>query len=330
MTVPAMTEARLRAPGRIARATAAAPSLGANWETAGIATGSAGTSNRARTAWLALWMAGSIVSFITAALSVRALAKDLSVFEIMSVRSAGGLLLLLAAMAVRPKLRHGLATRRLGLHVARNSVHFVGQTLWALAITLLPFTTVFALEFAMPVWVALLAAAFLAERMTLVRAASVVLCLIGVLVILRPGFESFRPAALLALGASITSAFTVITTKKLTATETTFTILLWMNVLQLPMNLMGSDPSFIWKINQSIALPLAGIVIAGLATHLCVTNAFRYGDAVIVVPLDFLRVPLIALIGWSFYGEALDALVFVGAGLIIAGVLWNLRDEVRG
>jgi len=96
------------------------------------------------------------------------------------------------------------------------------------------------------------------------------------------------------------------------------------------MNLMGSDPSFIWKINQSIALPLAGIVIAGLATHLCVTNAFRYGDAVIVVPLDFLRVPLIALIGWSFYGEALDALVFVGAGLIIAGVLWNLRDEVRG
>ena len=93
---------------------------------------------------------------------------------------------------------------------------------------------------------------------------------------------------------------------------------------------LGSDPTFVLRIDASMVLPLVGIVVAGLTTHLCLTNAFRYGDAVIVVPLDFMRVPLIALIGWSFYGEPLDALVFAGAGLIIAGVLWNLRDEVRG
>jgi drug/metabolite transporter (DMT)-like permease len=73
----------------------------------------------------------------------------------------------------------------------------------------------------------------------------------------------------------------------------------------------------------------AAVGVAGLASHYCLANAFRAGDASVVVPLDFLRIPLIAVIGWWFYGEALDALVFVGAGLIIAGVLWNLNSEAR-
>jgi drug/metabolite transporter (DMT)-like permease len=286
-------------------------------------------SQRPRVVWLALWMAGAIASYIGAALSVRALATSLSVFEIMSVRSAGALVFLLALMAVAPKMRRGLTSRRLGLHLARNSVHFVGQIIWALAITLLPFATVFALEFTAPIWVALLAAMLLGERLTLTRAASIALCLAGVLVILHPGLSSFHPVALLALGAAIARAFTDVLTKKLTRTETTFAILFWMNLMQLPLNFAGSDPSFITRLEPSMALPLIGIAVSGLSVHLCMAEAFRYGDATVVVPLDFVRVPLIALIGWSFYGEALDALVLAGAGLIMAGVIWNLRAETR-
>jgi drug/metabolite transporter (DMT)-like permease len=272
-------------------------------------------------------MAGAVASYIGAALSVRALAKSLSVFEIMSVRSAGGLAFILALLAVSPKMRQRLAARRLGLHLLRNSVHFVGQVIWALAITLLPFATVFALEFTAPIWVALLAVILLGERLTPMRAASTALCLIGVFVILHPGFSSFKTVALLALGAAFTRAFTDVVTKKLTQTETTLAILFWMNLMQLPMNLAGSDPSFIVRLDLSMALPLLGIAVSGLTVHLCTAEAFRYGDAIVVVPLDFLRVPLIALIGWSFYGEALDALVLAGAGLVIAGVIWNLRTE---
>ena len=99
--------------------------------------------------------------------------------------------------------------------------------------------------------------------------------------------------------------------------------------MQLPMNLAGSDPFFIARLDPSMALPLIGIAVGGLLVHLCLAEAFRYGDAIAVVPLDFLRVPLIAVIGWSFYGEALNALVLAGAGLIIAGVIWNLRTEAR-
>jgi drug/metabolite transporter (DMT)-like permease len=286
-------------------------------------------SGRSRVVWLALWMAGAIVSYIAAALAVRALARSLSVFEIMSLRSAGGFFFLLALMAVRPNLRRGLTSRRIGLHFVRNSVHFVGQIIWALAITLLPFATVFALEFTAPIWVALLAVVLLGERLTPARAASIALCLVGVLVILHPGLASFTPVALLGLAAAITQSFTAVVTKKLTQTETTFAILFWMNLMQLPMNLAGSDPTFIARLDPSLALPVAGIAVAGLTVHLCIAQAFRYGDAIVVVPLDFLRVPLIALIGWSFYGEALDALVLAGAGLVMAGVIWNLRTEAR-
>jgi drug/metabolite transporter (DMT)-like permease len=215
-------------------------------------------SQKARVAWLALWMAGAIASYIAAALAVRALAKSLNVFEIMSVRSAAGLAILLVLMAVRPNLGRGLASRRIGLHLARNSVHFVGQTIWALAITLLPFATVFSLEFTAPIWVALLAVMLLGERLTLPRGASIGLCLIGVLVILHPGLSNFQPVALLALGAAITRAFTDVVTKKLTQTETTFAILFWMNLMQLPMNLAGSDPLFVTRLDASTALPLIG------------------------------------------------------------------------
>jgi len=286
-------------------------------------------SRESRVAWLALWMAGAIASYIAAAVAVRALARSLSVFEMMSVRSGSGLAFLLALMLVSPKMRRGLTSRRIGLHLARNSVQFAGQIMWTLAITLLPFATVFSLEFTAPIWAALLAVMFLGERLTSTRAASIALCLIGVLVILHPGFSGFRAAALLALGAAITRAFTAIVTKKLTATDTTFAILFWMNLMQLPMNLAGSDPLFIARLTSSMALPLLALAITGLTIHLCMAQAFRYADAIMVVPLDFLRVPLIAVIGWSFYGEPLDALVLAGSALVIAGVIWNLRTEAR-
>src|SRR5262249_19612118 len=152
---------------------------------------------------------------------------------------------------------------------------------------LLPFATVFALEFTAPIWVALLAVMLLGERLTLTRAASTALCLAGVFVILRPGLAGFMPVALLALGAAVTRAFTDVVTKKLTQSQTTFAILFWMNLIQLPMNLAGSDPLFVAKLDPSMALPLIGIAAGGLLAHLCMAEAFRYGDAIVVVPLDF-------------------------------------------
>jgi drug/metabolite transporter (DMT)-like permease len=276
-----------------------------------------------------LWMTGALFSFCAMALAVRALANTLSIAEILSIRSAFGALVLSVLTVIRPELRSTLAFRRMGLHLVRNSVHFAGQYAWAVSVTLLPLATMFALEFTTPAWVALLAVPLLKERMSVARAGSVVLGFLGVLIIVRPGMESFRPAVLIMLAAAVGFAITLIVTKKLTGMVSTFAILFWMNWMQLPMALAACDPGFLGKL-AIVDLPaVLGIAVAGLTSHLCLTNAFRAGEATVVVPLDFLRIPLIALAGWLLYDEALDGFVFAGAAVIIAGILWNLRAETR-
>ena len=281
-----------------------------------------------RLARVVLWMVGALLSFSVMAVSIRALAKGgLSIFEILAIRSGVALLVLLILLAVRPNLRVHARPRRMGLNLLRNCVHYAAQYAWAVSITILPLAMVFALEFTMPAWTALLAVWLLHERMTPSRAGVVALGVIGVLVILRPGIAGFNPAAILVLLAAFGFAITMITTKQLTATETTFGIVFWMTVIQLPLSLLGSDPAVFVHLETRHILPALGVGIAGLTSHYCLSNAFRAGDATLVVPLDFMRIPLIAVVGWAFYGERLDIFVLLGALIIVAGVLWNLRSE---
>ena len=100
-----------------------------------------------------------------------------------------------------------------------------------------------------------------------------------------------------------------------------------MNLVQAPLAFIFSQPLFVMKLERWQVLAVAGIGGAGLISHYCLANAFRAGDASVVVPLDFMRIPLIAVIAWWLYGERLDVFVFLGAGLIIGGILWNLRAE---
>jgi drug/metabolite transporter (DMT)-like permease len=276
-----------------------------------------------------LWMVGALLSFSVMAVSIRELSRaGLSIFEILAIRSGVALFVLLALLAVRKDLRVHALPRRMGLNLFRNTVHYASQYSWALSLTMLPLATVFALEFTMPAWTAVLAVWFLHERMTPSRLGVVILGLIGVLVILRPGIASFNPAAILVLLAAFGYAITMITTKQLTKTETTFGIVFWMAVIQLPLSLIGSDPTVFLRFEPRHILPAIGVGMAGLTSHYCLSNAFRSGDATLVVPLDFMRIPLIAVVGWAFYGERLDVFVLLGAVIIVSGVLWNLRSEV--
>ena len=275
------------------------------------------------------WMTGALLSFCTMAVSIRELAGALNVAEILAVRSAFGVVVLCAVVVVHRDLRKTLALRAMGLHLLRNGVHFAAQYAWALSLTLLPLATVFALEFTTPAWVAVLAVPLLGERMTLGRVGSVMLGFVGVLIIVRPGLTAFHYGVLLMLATALAFALTLIMTKKLTTVASTFAILFWMNLIQLPLALAGSDAAFIDKLGHAPIAALVGIAVAGLTSHFCLANAFRAGDATTVVPLDFLRVPLIALVGWIMYGEPLDPFVFTGAGVIVAGVVWNLRAESR-
>jgi drug/metabolite transporter (DMT)-like permease len=278
---------------------------------------------------IVLWMTGALLSFSATAVAIRELAPTFSAFEMLAMRSAGGVTILAAAAMARRELRVGIGLHAVGMHLARNGVHFVATYAWTVGVTLLPLATVFALEFTAPAWVALLAVLLLRERMTPARLVAIVLGFIGVLVILRPGLAALQPASFIVLGSALGFALTAVATKRLTQTDSTFAILLIMNLIQLPLNLLGAEAAFWTKLQPGHALPVAGICIGGLMSHLCLTSAYRHGDAIMVIPLDFLRIPLIAVVAWMLYGEALDPLVLLGSLCIIGGILWSLRAEAR-
>src|SRR5262245_37413144 len=115
--------------------------------------------------------------------------------------------------------------------------------------------------------------------MTPSRIGAVVLGLLGVLVIVRPGLATFQPVALLVLAAAFGFAATQIATKRLTRTDLTFTIVFWMNLIQLPLAYLTSDPWFLSKLGVHNLPAVLGIGTSGLASHYCLTNAFRAADA---------------------------------------------------
>lgn len=283
------------------------------------------------------WMAGALLCFSGMAIAVRELAASgLTVFEILALRCLGGIALLAAWAALRG--RGGFAAigwpRPLRLHLFRNTVHVSAQACWAFGLTMLPLATVFALEFTAPAWTTLLAVLFLGERTTPARIGALVLGFVGVMVVLRPGAETFQPAALVVLLSALGFATALVVTKHMTATISVLTILFWMHVIQLPLNLgmhlltsAGAPPLLGFG---AAHLPMTALLcLSGLLAQVCVTNAFRHGDAAVVIPLDFLRIPLIALVGAALYGERMDAFVMLGAAITAAGILWNLRDAAR-
>lgn len=273
-----------------------------------------------------LWMSGAVLSFSAMAVAARELLQHMGPFQILFVRSA--IMLAIVLVVIAQAEGAVTSTRRLPLHALRNVVHFGGQYCWVYAIGVLPLATVFAIEFTMPVWTAILAALILGERLTPNRIAMLALGLVGVLIILRPGFGLFHTGALVALLASLFYAGNMIATKRLTATDSPLAILFWMSVIQTPLSLLTALPQ--WVSPPAADLPWMFVMGLGSYTaHYCMTRAFKLADATVVVPIDFTRLPLIAVVGAVFYAEAFDPWIILGAGIIFAGTYYSLRLETR-
>jgi len=292
--------------------------------------------NHATTATLraALWMTGAITSFSAMAIAVRELKGAHDTFEIMAVRSAVGLLIVLAVALATGRLRE-VSAQRLGGHVLRNAIHFTGQNLWILAVTLIPLAQVFALEFTTPIWVLLLSPFFLGERITRLRVLAAVLGFVGILVVARPGLAgSNSGGANLGMAAAAASAvcfaLTGITTKVLTRRESIVSIMFWLTLLQLAFGAVIAlwDGVVHWPTVATLPW-LVLIGITGVVAHFCLTSALRLAPASFVMPIDFARLPLIAVAGAVLYGERIDAAVLVGAAIIFAGNYINVWAETR-
>jgi drug/metabolite transporter (DMT)-like permease len=271
-------------------------------------------------------MGCAVVSFSCMAVSVRELLRHMGAFEILFLRTLVTMLLVLAILP-----RSGTATLRTRLfriHLARALLHLGGQFCWIYAIGALTLATVFAIEFTMPVWVALLAMLLLGERMNRSRIVMLVLGLAGIAVILRPDVGGLHPAALVMVLGSMFYAGNMITTKRLSATDSPVAVLFWMSLIQLPITFATAAPQ--WVTPHAIDLLWAVVIGSGsFIAHYSLTRAMKLGDATLVVPIDFLRLPLIAVIGALFYGEPLDVATFIGAAVIFSGTYYSLSRESR-
>jgi drug/metabolite transporter (DMT)-like permease len=279
----------------------------------------------------ALWMGGTLVSFMVMAIGGRELSSTLGTAEILFFRSAIGLGLLLAFTAGRLRTATPaqlLRTQRLGLHAVRNIAHFAGQFGWFFGIAYIPLAEVFALEFTVPIWTAVLAPLLLHERLTRARIAAVALGFLGVLIMLRPGLEAIDPAAIAVLLGAASYGVSHTLTRKLARSETPLVVLFYMTLIQLPLGFALALDA--WVVPPPAAWPwLTGIAAAGLSGHYCLTRALALADATLVVPMDFLRLPLIALVGYVLYAEQIDLFVGFGAAVMLLGNVLNVRAAAR-
>jgi drug/metabolite transporter (DMT)-like permease len=274
------------------------------------------------------WMAGALASFSLVAITGREAARGATTLEIMVYRSLISLVIIVLVAVLAGGGLAAMRSQRLPLHVARAGAHFVGQYTWLSALTLIPLAQLFALEFTAPLWVALLAPLFLAERLTATRLTAVLVGFGGTLLVVRPGAVSVGEGTIMALVSAVGFALSMICTKQLTGTEPPLRILFYMFLVQTVASLLllfagprlPDAPTTGW---------IAAIAVFGLTAHYALVRAFALADAVVVAPMDFLRLPLIAFVGVLVYAEPLDPAVLLGGGVVVVANFINLFGERR-
>ncbi len=275
----------------------------------------------------ATWMLGTIFSFTVMAIAGRAVSLELDTFEIMTYRSIVGLIIVSVVAYALGTLKD-VAHHNLSLHLIRNIGHFAGQNLWFFALTAAPLAHVFALEFTSPIWVILIAPFILKEPLTQDRVFVAAIGFLGILLVTRPwtGAPSFGllSAALAAIGFAISAVYT----RLLTRHETITSILFWLTLMQLVFGLVCAG------IDGAIALPSARtlpglfvIACAGLLAHLCLTKALSIAPASLVMPFDFVRLPVIIVVGIVLYQEPFDLFVLAGGVVIFASSYLNIISQ---
>ena len=269
-----------------------------------------------------LWMCGGVLSFSFMAISGRELSSELSTSQILFVRSVVGFSVMVLVMC---RVGWGkLGTTHFRTHVIRNIAHFLGQYAWFYGIALISLAEVFALEFTMPFWTAILAVVLLGERINRKRMLAIGLGFVGVLIMLRPGLEIISPAAMVVLGAAFLYAFAHTLTKRLSGFDAPVAIVFYMAGIQFVIAIIFSSQEYSWP-SLSLLPWTLGVGVFALTANYSLTRAFKLSDVSVVMPFDYLRLPFITLIGLIFYEERPEFWMLLGGSIVILGSWLNLK-----
>jgi drug/metabolite transporter (DMT)-like permease len=277
-----------------------------------------------------VWMLGQCTCFAIMALSARALSTSMSAYEMIFFRAVFGFLFMLPWMksGLRHEMRQAFGTGRTGFLVVRNVLAFAAMTLWFIGIGLMPISDAVAIQFTLPLFVALGAAVFLGETVGARRWIAVGIGFLGALVILRPGIIEIGFGTLAVTGSAIVYAVVHLMTKSLSGAVPGTVIVFFMNVAMLPLGLAFALPVWVWPVWADLPWLFALGSVGSLA-HICMTRAYRKADASFVESMDFARLPIAALLGWIFFRETSDVWTWVGAVIIFAAISWSAQAEAR-
>lgn len=255
---------------------------------------------------------------------VRVVSADLHALEIALFRNLFSLIVFLPWL-----VRAGpgvLRTRHLPLHLIRAGLKLAALVAYFYALAVLPLADVTAIAFATPLFVALGAVLFLGEVLRFQRWGALVAGFVGVLVVLRPGSAVFDPRMLAAIGAAVALSGVALFLKYLAMREPANTIVGLNLLLSVPLALVLALP--VWVTPD---LPLFGWLALqgtlGAIAQLAATHAMSRADVSLLMPIEFLRLPLVALLGWLAFAEAVDVWTWVGGALIFASTVYLTRRE---
>ncbi len=197
------------------------------------------------------------------------------------------------------------------------------------AFSALPLAQVYAILFAAPLLITLLAIPILGERVGPWRGGAVAVGLLGVLVVLRPGATEFTPGHLAALAAAVCGATGSIIVRKIGRDERDAVLLLYPMVANFV--LMACILPFVYRPMPAEHLGFLGVVaLCGFVGGLLTIAAYRAGDAAIVAPMQYSQIIWATIFGLLFFDEVPDFYTAAGALIVIASGVFIVLRESRG
>ena len=255
---------------------------------------------------------------------VKLLSNDLHPIIICFYRCLMGLIIITPFVA-RNNFK-ALQTDNMRLQIFRALINIISMICWFSAIGMMHFEKATALGFTTPLFTTVLAVLILGEVIRFHRTAALLLGFIGILIIIRPGYMPFEFGTILMLIASFSFSFVLIFVKKLSATDSSLTIIFYHLIYMTPVFFILS--LFYWEninLNQLIIFTLMGA--SGLLSHWCLAQAFKMSDTTFVMPLQFTKLIWASLIGLFIFAEQPDIWTWVGGVIIFISVVYITYRE---
>lgn len=264
--------------------------------------------------------------FATMQMFIRVAAVNVPAVEVAFFRSIFGLIIQLPVLWWLGL--QSIRTAKLKLHGVRGVLHAVSMMLWFVALMQVPLAEATALEFASPIMATTLAIVFLGEMARTRRIVALLVGVFGVLIVVRPGFETVSEGQLLCIASIALWAVCQLIIRELGKTESAFCQGFYMVLFFTPITLVSSIPVWVWPDLATLGILVVIAVIATVGTWFY-GEAFRRAEMGAILPLESTKLIWSVGYGWLLFSEQPELLTMVGGLIIFAAAAYITLREAR-